>query len=196
MTPAAPPAWAEALLRLFVTPGSYDNVSGDLLEEYRDSVLPGRGPRRADLWYVTQVLGFMSRRAGLWAALFGAACIARTAMDWLVPTADFHGRSLVSTWLAIGILLVAGFAAGRRSGSIAAGTALGVITTAVAAAISIAGATALLAIWHDPVTMAAIRGSGGLSEAFTLPVAMVVPGAALGTVGGVAGAIVRRLGAA
>jgi hypothetical protein len=102
----------------------------------------------------------------------------------------------VSTWLAIGILLVAGFAAGRRSGSIAAGTALGVTTTAVAAAISITGATTLLAIWHDPVTMAAIRGSGGLSEAFTLPIAMVVPGAALGTVGGVAGAIVRRLGAA
>src|ERR1700730_8345593 len=120
MTPATPPAWAEALLRLFVTPSRYDNVSGDLLEEYRDSVLPTRGPLRADLWYMTQVLGFMSRGAGLWAALFAAAFIARTAMDWLDPTVNFHARSMVSTLLGIGILLVAGFAAGRRSGSIAA----------------------------------------------------------------------------
>src|SRR6266849_2484251 len=86
MIPEAPPAWAEALLRLFVTPSSYDNVTGDLLEEYRESVLPTRGQRRADLWYVMQVLGFMSRGAGLWVALFGTAFIARTAMDWLVPT--------------------------------------------------------------------------------------------------------------
>jgi hypothetical protein len=196
MTPATPPAWAEALLRLFVTPSRYDNVSGDLLEEYRDSVLPTRGPHRADLWYVTQVLGFMSRGAGLWAALFGAAFIARTAMDWLDPTVDFHARSMVSTLLGIGILLVAGFAAGRRSGSIAAGTALALATTAVGAAISIIGAAALLATWHDPGTMAAIRGSGGLSEAFTLPIMMVVPGAVFGTVGGAAGAIVRRVRAA
>jgi hypothetical protein len=159
MTPA-PPAWAEALLRLFVKPGNYDNVSGDLLEEYRDSALPTRGPRRADLWYVRQVLGFMTRGAGLWAALFGAAFIARTAMDWLLPTVDFHARSMASTWLGIGILLAAGFAAALRSGSIAAGTVL------------------------------------GLAEVFTLPIAMVVPGAALGTVGGAAGAIVRRLRAA
>jgi hypothetical protein len=41
--------------------------------------------------------------------------------------------------------------------------------------------------------MAAIRGSGGLAEVFTLPISMVAPGAVLGTVGGVAGAIFRRL---
>src|ERR1700730_13739056 len=115
MTPAAPPAWAEALLRLFVAPSRYDNVSGDLLEEYRDSVLPTRGPHRADLWYVTQVLGFVSRGAGLWAALFGAAFVARTAMDWLGPTVDFHARAMVSTSLGIGIVTFTGFAAGRRS---------------------------------------------------------------------------------
>src|ERR1700730_9011292 len=99
MTAAVPPAWAEALVRLFVKPSDRDNVSGDLLEEYRDSVLPIRGSRRADLWYVGQVLGFMARGAGLWATLFGAAFVVRTAMDWLVPTVDFHARSIVSTWV-------------------------------------------------------------------------------------------------
>jgi len=193
MIAPVPPEWAETLLPLLVKPSDRDNVSRDLLEEYRDSVLPSRGPLRANLWYVTQVLGFMSRRAGLWAALFGAAFLARTAMDWLVPTVDFHTRSTVSTMLVSGILFLAGFAATQRSGSIAAGTVFGFVTTAVGAAISIVGAAALLAIWHDPRTMAAIRGSGGLTEVLTLPLTMVVPGAVLGTVGGAANAVVRRL---
>ena len=41
--------------------------------------------------------------------------------------------------------------------------------------------------------MAAIRASGGLGEVFELPVMMVVPGAVLGTIGGVVGATIKRL---
>ena len=35
-----PPCWAESLLRLLLPPKDRESVSGDLLEEYRDSVLP------------------------------------------------------------------------------------------------------------------------------------------------------------
>lgn len=41
--------------------------------------------------------------------------------------------------------------------------------------------------------MAAIRGSGGLEEVFTLPVLLVLPGVLLGTVGGAGGAFARKL---
>jgi PadR family transcriptional regulator PadR len=112
------------------------------------------------------------------------------------PTVDFHARSMVPTCVGIGIVFSAGFAATQRSGLVAAGTVGGVATTVIATAVSIIGAAVLLAIWHDAGTMAAIRGSGGLAEVFTLPITMVVPGAVLGTVGGVAGAIFRRLRAA
>ena len=107
--------WADALLRLFVAPENVDDVSGDLLEEYRDSVLPRSGQRRADRWYVRQVLGFVWRGTGLWAILFGTAFVARTALDWLAPPETFELRSTVSTALGVAILLVAGARAAWRS---------------------------------------------------------------------------------
>jgi hypothetical protein len=196
MTPRTPPKWAEWLLQLSVKPTDYDNVSGDLLEEYRDSVLPARGHRGADLWYVRQVLVFLFNDAKLWGVLFGAAFIARTALDWFVPTVDFHTRSIVSTSMGIGVVLLAGFAAAWRSESSAAGTAAGLATIAIGAAISVCGAMMMLSIWHDAGTMAAIRQSGGVAEVFTLPFMLLAPGAVFGTIGGVAGAVVRSLRAA
>jgi hypothetical protein len=54
-----PPVWAEALLRALLTERSRDAIAGDLLEEYRDSVLPAVGTFRATIWYVRQVLSFL-----------------------------------------------------------------------------------------------------------------------------------------
>ena len=192
MTPT-PPNWAEALLRVFLTPDDFDSVSGDLLEEYRDSIHPIRGESAADAWYVMQVLGVVWRGTRIWAVLLGAACITRTGLDWLAPPVDFHTRSTVSTFLGVGLLLSAGLAASMRSGSFFAGALAGVAATALAAVISVLGAIFLLAIWHDAGTMAAIRASGGLGEVFELPVMMIVPGVVLGTIGGVVGATIRRL---
>jgi hypothetical protein len=190
---ATPPRWAEALLRVVLKPGDSDSVSGDLLEEYRDSIHPVLGQRRADRWYMTQVIGFVWRDARVWAALFGAAVIARTAMDWVAPPGDFQTRSAVSTALSTGILLAAGFWAAWRSGSFVAGTVAGAATAGIGGCVSIVGAGALLALWHDPATLQAIRGSGGLSEAFTLPLMMGVPGVLLGTLGGLVGAAIKHL---
>jgi hypothetical protein len=192
-TEATPPAWAEALLRDVLEPADGESVTGDLLEEYRESIYPVRGPWRADVWYVAQVLGFVWRDARLWGALFGAAFVARTAVDWLVPTTDFYIRASVSTYLGITLLLTSAFLAGRRTGSSVAGIIAGVGTASIGAAVSMTGTTILLAIWHDPQTMAAIGGSGGLGEVFTLPLMMVLPGLVLGIVGGIAGVAGRRL---
>lgn len=190
---ATPPRWAEALLRAFLKPDDFECVSGDLLEHYRDSIYPGRGKRGADLWYATQVLGFVSPGACLFAVLLSAQFLARTALDWFIPTPDFHTRAMVSTVLGVGTLLAAGFWAAWRSDSFKAGPVAGVLTAGLAAMISITGATALLAIWHGPQTMAAIRGSGGLGEVFTLPLMMALPGILLGSVGGAACTAIKRL---
>ena len=190
---ATPPSWAEALLRVFLKPADFDSVAGDLLEAYRDSIHPVRGQRRADAWYVRQVVGFVSRSARVWAVLFAAAFVTRTALDWLAPPVDFHTRSTVSTFLAVGILVAAGLRASWRSGSLFAGTLAGVAATTIGAAISVIGAAGLLAIWHDADTMTAIRASGGLGEVFVLPIMLIVPGAVLGTIGGVVGTTIKRL---
>jgi hypothetical protein len=190
---ATPPRWAEALLGMFLKRTDFDSVSGDLLEEYRDSIHPVRGQRRADAWYVMQVLGFVTRSVRVWAFLFGAAFVTRTALDWLAPPVDFSTRSTVSTFLGVGILVGAGLWASSRSGSLFAGTAAGVAATAIGAVISVVGAAGLLAIWHDADTMAAIRASGGLGEVFEFPIMIILPGGVLGTIGGVVGATINRL---
>lgn len=184
---ATPPRWAEAVLRLMLRPGDRESVSGDLLEEYRESVRPRRGRWRADAWYLTQVVGFAWRSTGVWGVLFAAAFIGRTALDWLVPTDDFETRGTVTTLLAIAIYAGAGLWAAWRVGSVRAGALAGVLTGAIASAFSAAGALALLAIWHDPQTMAAIQGSGGLGEVFVLPTMMVVPGTICATAGALVG---------
>ena len=190
---ATPPRWAEALLALVLERGDVESVSGDLLEEYRDSVHPIRGKRRADWWYVTQVAGFVWRNAWVWALFFGGAFLVRTALDWLMPPLAFQTRAVISTGLAAGILLSAGCWAAWRSGSVIAGTVAGMATAVLGAFVSVAGAAAVLALWHDAATMAAIRESGGLTEVFVLPFAMVLPAALIGTVAGVASAALKRV---
>lgn len=127
------------------------------------------------------------------AVLFGGAFVARTALDWLQPPADFHTRSLISTVVAISILFASGVFASWKNGAILAGTLSGLITTALAALVSAIGTLGLLAIWHDPTTLQAIAGSGGLSEVFFLPLMLIIPGVLLGTIGGAAATVFHYL---
>jgi pheromone shutdown protein TraB len=187
-----PPEWADALLRLFLKPADVDSVSGDLLEEYRDTIYPVRGQSAADTWYVGQVLGFVVRHTRVWAVLFGATFIARGALDLFAPPTDFFVRSTVSTFAGIGLLVATGLWASLRSRSAFAGTCAGVATTAIGALVSAIGAAGLLAIWHDPATLATIRATGGFAEMFAFPVVLILPGAVLGSIGGMVGAAITR----
>lgn len=47
----SPPGWAEAVLRLLLTPTDRESISGDLLEEYRVAKHPALGTLRANAWY-------------------------------------------------------------------------------------------------------------------------------------------------
>ena len=51
-----PPRWAERWLGALLPVNYRDCIVGDLLEEYREVILPSRGPRGAYLWYIRQVL--------------------------------------------------------------------------------------------------------------------------------------------
>jgi hypothetical protein len=188
-----PPRWADQLLRLVLKPADRESMSGDLLEEYRASILPARGRDAADLWYLGQVAGFLLRATWFWALVFGVAFVARTAYDWLVPTTDFQLRSGVTTIAALTTLMSAGFWAAWRLESLSAVVVVAILTSQIAALFSITGVTVLLIVWHDQATMRAIAGSGGLSEAYTLPFLMIVPATVVGIVAGALGAVTRRL---
>jgi hypothetical protein len=190
---ARPPAWAEATLGLLLEPQDRECVSGDLREEYRKAIVPGRGARAGDRWYILQAGGFLWRATWIWALLFSGAFLARTAYDWLVPTTDFLLRSEVSTAFGVATLFSTACWAAWRSGSVVAGIFVAVVTSQVAAVISVVGASLMLAIWHDPHTQRAIVGSGGLGEVYVLPFMMVIPAVIVGTLGGAAGSLCRRL---
>ena len=56
-----PPEAAELILRALLPADARECVSGDLLEEYRESRVPSAGELRADLWYWRQVGGIWLR---------------------------------------------------------------------------------------------------------------------------------------
>jgi hypothetical protein len=179
-------------LRLFLRSEVFLTVSGDLLEQYRDSILPARELARADGWYLKQVLGFILRGMLPWAVLFAAAFVGRFVMDALYPTTDFHVRSAVSTYLVTALLLAAGFRTAWRSGSLFAGMAAGLAMAAAASLLSAGGVAVVIAFRHDVDTMSAIAASGGLEEALIMPFIAILPAIVIAGAGGMAGAGVRR----
>lgn len=188
-----PPAWADALLRLLLKPADRESVSGDLLEEYRVAIVPARGSRAADRWYILQAGGFLWRATWIWALMFSGAFLARTAYDWCVPTHDFVARSVVTTWVAVTIIATVAFSAAWRSRSVAAGVLTAVAASQIAALMSVVGAALLLAMWHDRQTQQAIVASGGPGEVFTLPFMMIIPAAIVGTAGALLGKALSTL---
>ena len=190
---ALPAEWAESLLRTFLAAGDRESISGDLLEEYRESIVPALGVGGADRWYLRQVAWYVLKATWLWAALFAGASLARTAYDWRVPTTDFALRSAVSTWTGVATLFVAAMWAAWRSRSAYSGVMTAIVSSQIAAVISVVGAALFLATWHDPRTLAAVAGSGGLGEVFVLPFAMVIPAVVVGWVGGLTGKLLASL---
>ena len=188
-----PPRWAESLLRMLLPPEDRDSVSGDLLEEYRESVLPALGDK-AKGWYVRQVAGYVLRKAWIWGALVGAVLVTRYLFDTLAPVrytpGVVHPRSAIMSYG-----LMATFALGSgwqawRSGHLGSGVVVAFATAAFGGALSAAGTVACLAIWHDPDTLRAVRSSGGLAEALWGVPLLLVP---IGLITGATGAIAGRL---
>jgi len=188
---ARPPRWAEALLRLLLKPQDRESVSGDLLEEYRDTAVPTLGSA-ADRWYVQQVASFLMRSSWRWGALLGIALVVRYLLDTLVPPADYFLRATVLTYTIFAASLGASFSAAWRTRTIRTGVLIAVSAAVIGGLLSIVGTAVMLAIWHDPVTLQAWRSSGGLDEAFIdVPLKII----AIGGVIGLAGAVLGKLGA-
>ena len=189
---ANPPTWAEDVLRLLLKPEDRDSVSGDLLEEYRETLHAGRGRVAADRWYVRQVAGFMWRATWRWGALLATLTMARSALDWFLPPASFYTRSLVTTYTHVAVFVSVGFCAVWRGRSLSSAAATGLGAQIMAAPMIFVSTLVLMAVWHDPQTLEAIEQSGGIGELFTLPLAVMGPAVLLSTLGGAFGLTLRR----
>jgi hypothetical protein len=175
-----PPLWAELALRLLLQPEDAETVSGDLLEEYRDTIYPSRGRWRANLWFVRQVADFAWRGTAVWRLLVGLT--APTSFPvftaWSVPLP------------AICLLLVASGRRAWRTGSVPRGAlaacSISAIATFVAVAVLLMRVTAAGAPSNGP--MPSLHESRPLVS-LLVPMLMFATGTAVGTVGAVAGKV-------
>ena len=186
-----PPGWAESLLRMFLAPADRDPVSGDLLEEYRDSIVPERGAG-ANRWYVREVGWYVLRATGPWAGLVGAILVGRYLLDTLSPVqytrGVAHPRSTIMSWALIITYAAGGGRQAWRTGQLRSGIVAAFLAAALGGALSSLGTIVCLAVWHDPQTWRAIQGSGGIEEAlYGVPLMLVPVGSIVGTLGAMVG---------
>jgi hypothetical protein len=187
MTTVSPPRWAEELLRTILGREHGETVSGDLIEQYRDSVYPSHGQSRADWWFIRQVGGFAWRATWVWAAIFAALWLGREAIDWFVPTTDFLMRSVILTYSTIALFTALGCWRAWRTRSLRASALAALIAALISAVFKTIGTGLMFAVWHDTETRLAIAGSGGLSECFELPWLVILPATVLAIAGGLLG---------
>lgn len=188
---ARPPAWADALLRRLLEPADRESLSGDLLEEYREAIVPARG-RKADRWYVWQVAGFLWRASWMWGVIVGATVVIRYLSDTLAPVTYtpgvIHVRSQLMSNALMAIFALAALHAVWRTRHVRAGLLVAVASSVIGGVISIAGTGLMLAVWHDPATLRAWQTSGGLGEAlYGVPLLLLPIGAITGTAGAIVG---------
>lgn len=196
---SAPPSWAQELLSWLVPLSSEESIPGDLLEEYREAVRPSRGQWRANLWYLRQVAGFLSRLAWMFVVLNAAAVILRTILDTFAPPGfaphSYQLRSSFSTYSAIGTFLLAGIYGGYRIGRVRGGVLAAVTASAVGFALALSFGVFLhyAVIRDDPAKLNVFDVTGGWAEAIGMPIIITVIAAPLGMLGGVCGKYMSRL---
>ena len=139
MMEARAPWWVDCSLSLLLKAGDRECISGDLLEEYREVVLPTLGTRRAHIWYAEQVLSFIGD-ATIGLALGVVLSIAVVLTNIALPELNINvSSSVVFDWAVRGTIFVmfgaAGFLACRRTGafgsSVRAGATVALVSIGV-----------------------------------------------------------------
>jgi hypothetical protein len=192
-----PPRWARSLLPWLVRADRADNIDGDLLEEYREAMLPERGRRRADVWYVQQIAVFLWRLSWIFAVVVALQALTRMIADTVVPPESYQLRASLSTWGAIYAYLFAGAYAGWRTHRAVTGAIVALSAHVVGHAIAIAGTVGLYValVSRDDTMLRLFRATGDWGEVFGMPIAVAPVVVVLGLAGGALGARLRPHGA-
>lgn len=207
---ARPPRWLEAVLQALLRSDQVENVSGDLLEAYRDEKLPARGRRGADRWYAREVISLFFRAYWPWLALSAAALAGH---DVINTYRDSGGAELIDVEhvLIPGVLasfffvgLHGGWRHGRARGGVVAAVSAYLVTWSFMSAW-------MMATWypfaqfqqHNAYWQRAWQYSAGPEESFLHWIfwdnigAIIVAGTAMGimslTLGSLGGLVGSRL---
>ena len=168
-----PPRWAEGMLIRLLRPSDRETIPGDLAEEYQETILPGRGAWRADVWYLRQIASLAwhlvarSRTRAAQDTRYGAvlgltlaiaAFVINVVMPLLPAPPAVWQRTLdavpyAAGWIAVGLLWgVAGFLAYRRTAELGAAARAGAIAALVSMAITMLAFVAIDNLFLDIVS--------------------------------------------
>jgi len=124
----SPPWLLERMLMSFLPVRDRETISGDLFEEYRQEQVPRVGSLRANIWYVRQVISFLSirsfgglpKKAGLTCTSLFTAGIGcwLMAMEQILRHSGYAQRTAIATCITLqglGTLLVLMFGVGSIS---------------------------------------------------------------------------------
>ncbi|HEX7797501.1 MAG TPA: hypothetical protein VF456_24230 [Vicinamibacterales bacterium] len=139
-------------------------------------------------------LSHWGRLTAVPAVLVALTFTVRDLFDTLAPVTYtpgvIHLRSAVMSWTLVLIFAFTGARAVWRTKRIRSAVLVALITAALGGIGSALSAAAMLAIWHDPVTLQAWQSSGGLDEALWGVPLLLIP---IGLVTGTIGATVSRI---
>jgi len=106
-------------------------IIGDLLEEYREVVLPARGRARAAIWFMTQLAGLV--KPWMWGVIiglvFGIENLVSTAISPLAE--DTPALMLTLVTVVLGSWILVGFSAGRRTMRVRDAVLAGVVVATI-----------------------------------------------------------------
>jgi|HubBroStandDraft_3_1064219.scaffolds.fasta_scaffold23222_4 hypothetical protein len=203
---ARPPLWAAAALRLFVAARDRESIAGDLLEEYRESILPRRGPAGARRWYARQVVSLMSSvRLGLALGLLLAlgATVGNVVLPLAKAGAGGSDDPAPVAVVLLGLWGAAGCLAWLRTGRLAAAARAGAIVALVSMGITMLAFFVIDNVFLDLVSRqpekiwqlqhshfhsmrAILNAAHARAVVFVLPL-LTLAGAVCGAAGGLAG---------
>jgi hypothetical protein len=193
-TPAVadPPEWAQEVLLFLVREDRAENIAGDLLEEYRDVVLPARGRREATRWYVRQVAGFLWRLSRVFGVLVALQWIGNGVANAIVSPDNHQLRSALMPFAPVWVYLIASAYGGWRTQRMVGGALTAIAAHVIGCTIAVAVGIVLhvTVISHDATMVHQFQATGDWQELFGMPVVVTPVVMALGVVGGFFGQFV------
>jgi len=184
-----PPPWAAWLLDALVPRRYHETLAGDVLERYRDQILPAQGRTRADRWFLARVAEWAWTESRLACLIVVLSFVFGDGLYAELPESGATARAWLHATAPVGALGALGVRAGWRSG-VRAAVITGFLASCVGTAAILALTTVSLAI-AQPQLMKI-----GMSWESVRDLASILRNASLtGTVASLAGGLAGALAA-